>query len=230
MPSRDDIWYAANATKIVHAPKKQLETFGETRIHYYIVSELMDTVNQVRVREGLIMANRPRVITPHVIAHRMVENFGEEARQYADMLIQNGEAVRILEYGLKFQKQEYNEELLNGSVEEIADNVVSNLNPDATDPAGVVIGVDDLWEISLLRFASKVINDSAPKNIKDLSGRGLLENSGGVPNAVRIELENDFRAAAGDSERVKKLGEKLKQYGVFDDYEDRFYQLVRGLR
>ncbi len=230
MPTQDDIWYAANATKIVHAPEKKLETFGETRIHYHVLSELLDEVDRVRIREGLVMANRPRVITPQLYAHRLVENFGDEARQYADHLIQNNEALRILEYGLKFQKQEYSEEIVNGRIDEVADNVVSRLKPDSPDPCAVIIGVDDLWEVSLLRFASQLINESAPKNIHDLSGRGLLDGSGGVPNAVRIELENDFHSAAGDGEKVRKLGGKLKQYGLFNDYEDRFYQLVRGLR
>lgn len=228
MPSQDDIWYAANATKIIHQPEKQLETFGETRIHYYLVAELMDAVEQVRIRDGLILANRPRVITPRFHANQLLENFGDEARQYADWLMQTGDAVRILEYGLTFRKQEYNEETANGKPEEIAEQIANRVQSQHDEESGVLIGVDDLWEVCLFKFASEIITESAPHNVHDLSEKGLLDpSSGGVPNAVRIEIENDLRAAQQDPARIKPLGNKLRQYGLFEEYEDRFYSLLR---
>ena len=68
-------------------------------------------------------------------------------------------------------------------------------------------------------------------NVRDLAGRGLLQaSSGNVPNAVRIELESDFRKAEGDLDRVRQLGEKLRTYGLFREYEDRFYALYKGAK
>ena len=45
MPSEKksfDFWYAVHNTQIVHVPSRALETFGETRIHYYHLAELPD--------------------------------------------------------------------------------------------------------------------------------------------------------------------------------------------
>jgi hypothetical protein len=88
--------------------------------------------------------------------------------------------------------------------------------------------VDDLWEVSLFKFISEIVQQSIPHNVRDLDGRGLLTaTSGNVPRAVRIEIESDFRSAEGNRDRVHLLGEKLRRYGLFEDYEDRFFDLLR---
>ena len=43
----DNIWYAVNQTRVVTEPKSTLETFGVTRIKYFIVCEQLDSVNKV---------------------------------------------------------------------------------------------------------------------------------------------------------------------------------------
>ena len=93
---------------------------------------------------------------------------------------------------------------------------------------GVVIGDDDHWEVSLLKFINEVVQRSLPHNARDMARRGLLQaSSNNVPNAVRVELESEFRAAAGSRGKARELGEKLRSYGLFDEYEDRFFDLYR---
>ncbi|OGV74257.1 MAG: hypothetical protein A3K19_14100 [Lentisphaerae bacterium RIFOXYB12_FULL_65_16] len=228
MPHSDKIWHAAQVTRIVSSPRKLLETFGETSVHYYVLSDLLDTVNQVRIRQGLILAERPRILAPGYLVHQLVENFGEEARQYAEWLAENVDGLRVLQYGLRFRKEEYGEEVVGGALEEVAKQVATDAESKQDAVCGVVIGVDDLWEVSLLRFASHVVRESLPGNVRDLSNRGLLTaSSGNVPNAVRIEIESDFRAAVGSRDRVEALGRKLREYGLFNQYEDRLYGLLK---
>ena len=228
MTQRDDIWYAAKATKIVQHPESSLETFGQTAVNYYVVTDLLDVVEQVRIRQGKVMAERPQVITPHFLAQQALENFGAEAREYVESMLNSAEGTRILRYGLRFRKEEYSEEIVAGVSGEVADQISSDMSSGKGTMTGVIIGVDDLWEVSLLHFMRTVISSSAPQNFNDLASRGLLETtSGNVPNAVRIEIESDFREAEGDADRVRNLGRKLRDYGVFDDYEDRFFDLYR---
>ena len=230
MPDRDDILYAAKQTRIALAPRRRLETFGQTSLHYYVLSSLLDSVNQVRIRQGKIQAERPKVITPRFFVSQALENFGEEARQYAEYVLSGVEGLRILEYGLRFRKEEYGEQIVHGAVDDIAAQIAKDAEKDSDELCGVIIGVDDLWEVSLFKFTADVVRDSVPKNVQEMAGRGLLAaSSGNVPNAVRIELECDFRGAAGHRDRIKVLGEKLRRYGLFQEYEDRFYGLVRSL-
>lgn len=226
MPDKDEIWYAAQATEVLITPQKTLETFGSTVIDYWIISELMDNPNSIRIREGRIHAERPKVILPQHYAHQLLENFGEEAREFADQFAKSAEGLRILQYGLRFRKEDYNEQVQEGNLEEVTDRVSSEIRGKNNPLAALLSAVDDLWEVSLFKFTAEFIQASAPGNFRDLNKKGLLaSSSNSIPNAVRIEIENDFRSAEGNRARLQKLARKLKTYGVFADYEDRFYKL-----
>ena len=56
MWSEDDVQYAAENTRVILAPERQIATFGATSFRFYLISELMDQVNEVRVRDGRIHA------------------------------------------------------------------------------------------------------------------------------------------------------------------------------
>jgi len=64
MGKKEDFDYAMNVTRIVMAPQSTIETFGTTTVNYMLISELMDQVNTVRVREGKMYSERPQIITP----------------------------------------------------------------------------------------------------------------------------------------------------------------------
>ena len=59
-----DFWYALDHSSVLVQPEQQLESFGTTVVHYFLVTELMDEVDQVRVREGKIHAYRPQIVAP----------------------------------------------------------------------------------------------------------------------------------------------------------------------
>ncbi|MBT3286245.1 MAG: hypothetical protein HN849_13820 [Victivallales bacterium] len=227
MAHPDDLWYAAKTTRVVYSPPKLLETFGETVVRYYVLSELLDEVGAVRIRQGHVMAGRPRVITPRFFMNQALVNFGEEARSYLENFISSQENLRIIEYGLQFRKEDHSQETVQGNIDEIAEQVTVDAKKLTNDVAGVVIGVDDHWEVSLLQFASELVKRSTPHNAKQMAGRGLLDLSSGTPNAVRVEIESDFHQAENDIDRLRTLGEKLRSYGLFDQYEDRFFELYR---
>ena len=60
--SRDDIRYAAEMTRVVYEPDRRIDTFGDTRFNFLLLSELMDEVNVVRVRSGWVEAEKPKII------------------------------------------------------------------------------------------------------------------------------------------------------------------------
>ena len=72
MHSPDDIQYALETTRVLREPDRRIETFGETRFEFQIISELMDQVGQVRIRTGEVEAMRPRILRPASgeLAHR----------------------------------------------------------------------------------------------------------------------------------------------------------------
>ena len=220
-----DFWYAVNNTELVHMPSNQLETFGTTTLRYHLVSELMDSVDQVRVREGQIEAQRPQILTPQAYATDMLEGFGSEAQQYLEWLQQNESDLKILQYGFVISKTETNDHIITDHIDAIVDNVVEAVKARDDALAAVVIGVDEPWEVCLLKLLRDVVRDSAPGNIQDLQKAKLLGNP---QDHLREQIENQFLAASKNPELIDSLGSFLQQNGMFAPYEDRFFALVQA--
>ncbi|MFA6930955.1 MAG: hypothetical protein WCT05_11560 [Lentisphaeria bacterium] len=229
MPSHEELWFAAKSTRIVYMPPKLLETFGETSVNYLVLSEDMDIPDKIRLRRGKVSAARPRIITPQFFLKQAISNFGEDARKYFSEVLNARDTARFMEYGLIFQKQEYNEEEVSGQIEEIADQAARDAQDNLNEFKGVIVAVDDTWEISLLHFITELVKRSVPHNAREMAGRGLLDLGGGVPMGLRHELDEEFKACDSLS-KARELAAKMRDYGVFDEFEDRFYELYKRLK
>ena len=86
MWSEDDFQYAIENTEVILAPQSRIATFGQTSFRFYLISELMDRVNEVRVRDGRSHAERPQIVTPDHYARLLLEGFGEKAQRFAERL------------------------------------------------------------------------------------------------------------------------------------------------
>ena len=221
----DNIWYAVNQTRIITEPRNTLETFGVTRVRYYIVSEVMDSVNQVKVHEGLIISEKPSIITPSHFAQQILDGFGSEAREYADWLTQHGEFVKILQYGLQIRKEEIKEETVSGSLGEVLGRVM-DMTQNSNDMSTVIQGVENMWEISLMKFMQGFIEKSVGKNFHELQTHEQMMQEQAEKNALN-EIEEEFYHARGHKQKILDLGSKLQDIGLFGKYEDRFYALLR---
>lgn len=222
-----DFWFALNNTEVVVMPKSYIQTFGTTSLHYHMVSELMDSVNRIRVREGTIKSQRPEIITPTFQEDAMLEGFGDEARQYMEWLRKHSQDVLILQYGFKIQKHDLNEHVVSGNVKEVLDVVKKDVLAKDDPFAGVILGVDDPWDVCLLKLMIDIIQKSAPMNFNDMKKRRLFDNVNGIPKYIRDEIETGFRNADRDPSKTNALMGLLKKHDVFEEYEDRFFELVR---
>lgn len=223
-----DFWYAVNNTEIILMPSRQLETFGSTVLNYHLVSELMDTVNQTRVREGRMQASRPQVITPESYSKNILEGFGDEAWKYTNWLREHEKEIRILQYGYTLKKEEFSEHVISDNVKTVVERVENEVK-EKGDPLGaVVLGVDDPWDVCLIKLFWEVIQNSAPRNIQELERRHLFDDAEGIPRAIRNEIEAAFLAASRNPSLIKNLGKKLQSYGLFEEYQDRFFAVVKA--
>lgn len=224
---------AARHTEILRHPRQHLATFGVTNIYYYIVtepiySELVRDVSETVIREGRVIAERPKIVTPYYLTH--LEGFSYDARQYFDMLLRmHGPDTPGLFYTYKNEPKGLNI---------VSDNwplVVERLNKEIDekgDPlASIIKGQDDLWDVSLLKFIYEITSRSVPNNIAQLGSRGLLGMShGGVPVGARQKIEEMFQQVASGEIKAYDLERELNHWGVFEEYQDRFFAVVRGQR
>jgi hypothetical protein len=172
--TKDNFDYAIENTQVILAPEQQIATFGSTSFNFYLISELMDRVDQVRVRNGKIHAERPQILAPEHFSRLLLEGFGEKARRYADQLRENLRNMAVLRYGFQFRKTDVTEETLRDSMDAVVTRTKRNVE-NANEPLSAVIqGVDDAWEVCLLKFTIDMIERSSGGNIGDFRTRGLI--------------------------------------------------------
>ncbi len=221
----DNIWYAVNQTRIITEPKQTIETFGITRIRYYIVSELLDLPEKIRIQEGVIISEKPTIITPQHFAQQLINGFGSEAKAYADWLTKHGDLIKILQYGLQLRKEEIKEETVSGTLSEVLGRV-REIADKSRDLTTVIQGVDEMWEISLMKFMEYYISRSVARNYHDIyNQRQQLEQQAKAD--LTRSIEEEFYQARGKKQKIIDLGAKLQDLGFFEKYEDRLYALLR---
>lgn len=173
MLNEDSIQYAIENTQVVVAPQNRIETFGSTVFRFFLVSELMDSVGQVRIRDGRLHAERPSIITPAHF-HRALEGFGERAEEFMGWLREHGAEMAVMKYGFQFRKTDVCERVVHNTPEQVIERLREEVDR-AEDPLSTVIqGVDEGWEVCLLKFAADMIQRSAPGNMDEWKRRGLL--------------------------------------------------------
>jgi hypothetical protein len=171
---KDDFDYAIENTHVIVAPEQQIETFGSTSFNFYLISELMDRVDQVRIRNGKIHAERPQILTPEHYCRLLLEGFGEKAERYVDQLRDHARNIAVLRYGFQFRKTDLNEQTLRDSIDAVTNRTKRRVES-ANEPLSAVIqGVDDAWEVCLLKFTIDLIGRSSGGNISDFRKRGWI--------------------------------------------------------
>jgi len=223
-----DFWYAVNNTEIVRMPTRHLETFGATVLNYHLVSELMDSVDQVRIRRGRMQASQPQIITPEAYSRMFLEGFGEEAQHYAEWLKEHEKDIRILQYGYRLKQEAFSEHVVSDKVRAVVERIEEETRTKNDPLSAVVVGVDRPWDVCLVKLFWEVIRKSARTNIQELQKRHLFDDAGGMPQGVRNEIEAAFLAASRDAGLIQSLARRLQNLGVFEEYQDRFFSLVKA--
>jgi hypothetical protein len=174
MLNEDSFHYAIENTRVLFEPQQHIQTFGNTSFRFYLITEPMDSASEVRVRDGRIHAQRPQIITPGNLSELMLEGFGEKAREFADWMEHHPERLAILKYGFQFRKTDVVENTLQCSVDEAVERIHKSAKFTEEPLNAIIHGVDDAWEVCLLKFTVDLIQKSAPGNMGDFRRRGLL--------------------------------------------------------
>jgi len=159
-------------TRLVRPPKRLLSTFGATRIEYHLVSPLEGTPSKTRLREGIVLSDRPKIMTPDALKERF-EGFGDDAAAFRDYLDSRyAELLRALEY--TFRNDGLRSTVVASSPEETSARIVSDVDSREVPQAAVITTPDAAWSLALMSFTLEEAKRSFPTNVKDLDRRGLF--------------------------------------------------------
>ena len=116
-----------------------------------------------------------------------------------------------------------NDTLVHDPMDTVKENVMRDVEGSEDSFAAVLEGVDRPWEVCLLKLMMELMEASMPHHVSEMQQRNLLPD----PNRGVREIEEEFAAAERDASRVPYLHKRLRQRGVFEQYQDRFFELVR---
>lgn len=178
MHSQDDIHYALETTRVLHEPDRRIDTFGETRFQFQLISELMDRSGEVRIRTGEVEAQRPRILRPDAYREIELDGFDPSARDRFDKMVEKfraeGKDLAFLQYGFQFRRGQVHEEIIHDTMDAVRERVLEDIRRTGNPALAVIEGVDDAWEISVLKFSFEMILRSHEINAFDFKRRGLI--------------------------------------------------------
>lgn len=224
------IQYAIEHTEVLRPPKQSLTTFGTTNVRYYLVtepiySEMTEGTEETVVREGRVIAERPRMVTPFYLMN-FFEGF-EHGQEYAKFILRKyGSDEPGLLYRYKNEPHETN--IVSSPLLSVVQNLNQMLDKEQDPLTAVIKGVDDLWDVSLMKFIHDLTRSSLKHNIMELGDRGLLDMDAlGVPAEARYYIEQLFQKVKHGDADHSELKIELDRWGIFREYEDRFLSLFR---
>ena len=228
--SDDRIEYTVRHTEILRPPRQSLATFGTTNIYYYLVTEpayaeITGEADETVVREGRVIAERPRIVTPYYLSR--LEGFSLEARKYLDTLIKAyGPDAPGLFYTYRNEPKELN--IVADKWLAVVDKLNAEIDKRGDPLTSIIKGEDELWDVSLMKFIYQLARSSLQDNLSQMGARGLLNvDSGGVPVDARLRIEELFGKAMKGEYDPHDLKDELDRWNLFAEYEDRFFAIFK---
>lgn len=224
--SDEQIAYAIHNTVVLRPPRQTLATFGNTSIRYFLLTEplykdLVKGPEDTVVREGRVISQKPKVVTPGYMIK--LEGFGENARKYfQEMIREAGPDVPGLLYLYRNEHKELN--VVSGNVPSVLERIEKDVGDDPL--TAIIRGVDEMWDVCLLKFIHDLTAQSLEGNLRELGSRGMMNvDPSGVTIDARRQIEDLFHDVRMKKEDPDRLKRELDRWGVFREYEDRFLSL-----
>jgi len=219
----DKIKYVLEHTELIRSPQQELATFGSSVVDYYVVTELAGNVTVVR--DGKVIAERPKIVTPAYLVN--VEGFSEQAKRYVGMMASEHPNEPGVFYRYKNEPKEMN--VISEPIREVINKLTAKIDEERNPLSTIIKGVEELWDVSLLMFIYELTRRAIHTNVTEFHRRGFLEvDSSGVPRGARNHIEELFEQVSHDLSRAPELVVELNRWGLFAEYQDRFFALFRG--
>ncbi len=224
------IEYTVRHTEILRLPKRSLSTFGTTNIYYYLLtepaySELIGNTIETVIREGRVIAERPRIVTPYYLSQ--LEGFSPDAKRYFDALLKtHGANAPGMFYTYKNEPKELT--IVSDNLLSVVNRLNAEIDKRGDPLTSIIRGEDALWDVSLMKFIYEMTRSSLRDNVLQMGSRGLLGiDSSGIPVDARVRIDELFKQVSRGEREPRELKDELDRWGLFEEYEDRFFSIFK---
>jgi hypothetical protein len=229
MESEERIRDAVINTRIIRPPRQNLATFGVTNIYYYLVAEAayneLIKGSETVIREGRVIAERPRIVTPFYLSR--VQGFSPEAKKYFETLVETYDPRSPgLYYAYRNEPKELN--IVSDNLPAVIEKLKTKIELKNDPLISIIQGEDTLWDVSIMKFIYDLTERSVGGNVSQLAQRGLLNmDTSGLPADARIRIEGLFELVKKGEMEPSDLKKELDRWNVFEEYQDRFFNLFQ---
>jgi hypothetical protein len=238
------IRYAFEHTEILRRPKQLISTFGSSVIHYYVLTEPVyseftkDNLETV-VREGKVSWHQPKLLTPSYMFR--IEGFSNEAKKAFETLASQYPDLAGILYKFKINKELDEMNFVSGPLLTVAENINNEIYKKGDSLCAVIKGVAGLWDVSLSKFIlDMMVRSVYSAQIPDFKSKGFVginqigqaiiaKDKYGVPVAAREEIGRLFKLVKNGELEPFKLKKELDNWGLFEQYQDRFFSLFKKM-
>lgn len=243
MESPERIAYALRETEILLEPKELISTTKPTTLHYYVLTEpvylevFKNEGPETKIRQGIISWEKPRLMTLGYLLD--MQGFSAEAKEALRMMARVHPDLAGILYKMRYRREDATERTVPYKVMETFRRLENKITDENERFAVVIKGVDELWDVSLMKYIQLLILKSAyASQLPYYESRGYLRinelglpvvtrNLEGLPIIAQNEIEEMFAKVKNGDLDPSVLKRELDSWGVFHLYEDRFFDLFR---
>ncbi|MFP4662469.1 MAG: hypothetical protein ACLFPF_09770 [Halanaerobiales bacterium] len=234
---------ALKKTEILREPEELISTTKSTTLQYYILTEpaylevFENEGPETRIRQGKISWDKPKLMTPGYLVD--MEGFSNEAKTALQMVARQHPDLAGILYQMKYRKEEARESTVPHKIMETFRRLENRIEDDEKGFVVIIKGVDELWDVSLMKYVQELILKSVLKSqIPYYTNKGYMRmdergypvvtrNLDGLPIVVQNEIENMFELVKNGEMDPSNLKKELDKWNVFPAYEDRFFNLFK---
>jgi len=162
MMNLEELWERAKLeTEILRERVRFLSSIENTTLDYIFLAESSINIGDTIVRKGKILVHKPLIILPKKLP--IFEGFEFENEEILPFF--------LLMRGVSFPSLKYSNvtssiEVYEGGLDKAIKDFTERLTMKEDIYTGLIKGVEDVWQFSLLIYVASLVIKSAPRDIK----------------------------------------------------------------
>lgn len=168
MPEYDRAEFMAHwsATEVIREYQRMLFTFGDMELPYVLVAEHSRLRDRTIVRKGIVLIQRPHILLPPYYGGPEFKEGFEHANAIPPEAVYLLRAMQM-PYSQITNKPVGKEEIEYGNLQSVLDKFDKEMESQEDTETGLIKGVLNGADISLMRYSLGLAIKSAPGNVKE---------------------------------------------------------------
>ncbi len=153
-------------TEVIREYQRILYTFGEMELPYVFVAEHGRFKDRTVVRKGVVLFEKPQILLPRYYGGPQFKEGFEHANVIPSEAVYLFRAMG-LPYSRITNKPIANQDVEYGSLQDVLDRFNGQMEDQENAETGLIKGVLEGADISLMRYSLGLIIKSAPENVSE---------------------------------------------------------------